>query len=151
MALLNFSCEVHELQSRAPSDPDAAAELLLLAAKYLRNRTPLTDDLADYLAGAIEASMRKPEPHRLNALGTELFLTTPNRRPAADWLEVGRQFDNIVDPFDPSSTPAQSQNSAAAQIAADFGISEATAARYWKAYKAALEEHDRIMREEARD
>ena len=132
MAKLDFDVRAHDALSRADSDPDAAAEALLIAAEYLRAGTPPPRDLADHLAGAIEASMRKPRDKRGAALLLELKLTARNRRPAADWFAVGAAFERLVD------DEALTDSTAKMKVAQDFHISESTALAYVKAYRKAL-------------
>lgn len=43
---------------KAKSDPDAARDALLIAAGYIRRGEALPGNLADHLAGAIEAAIR---------------------------------------------------------------------------------------------
>jgi hypothetical protein len=82
---INFA--VSEAIHAAPANADRAAEVLLLSAKLLRSGKPLPAELVDYLAGAFEASMEKPENVRVNALAMELNLKVPNRSPNPfDWL-----------------------------------------------------------------
>jgi hypothetical protein len=59
MVALRFDARVVEYLDRAPSDPDAAAQLLLIAAEYLRSDKPLPFALMVYLAQAFEDSMTK--------------------------------------------------------------------------------------------
>lgn len=128
-------------------DPQMAANALLIIAKRLRGGEPLADNLAGWLADAIEASMTKPESERGKAFIFELGLTARNRRPAADWCEFGEKFESLID-------EGFTQNGAASEISANYRnhrgeeISESTAVRLWKQYKKAKKEHDRILREE---
>lgn len=140
MAKLDFCVLTHEALSKAEHDPQGAADALLLAAEYIRSGKPLPFPLGDYLAGAIEASMRKPPEHRNAALLAELRLTNGNRRAAADWCEVGRAFEALID-------SGLSQNQAKAQIAADMGIGETTAVRMYKQWIDAKEKDDQIKYE----
>lgn len=137
---LNFCLRAADYLGAAPHDPEAAASALLLAAEYLRAGEPVPDNLADWLAGALESAALKPAAARAGALARELHLTAGNRRPVACWLEVGGAFDLLV-------LDGKSQNAAKAEIARRFGIDESTAVRYWRQHCKAREEHDRITRE----
>lgn len=134
---LNIDLVAFEHICAAPSDPDEAANALLLAADYLRRREALPDNLADYLADALESAALKPAAHRADALARELHLTSGNRRPAANWLEVGEAVDAVIH-------SGLSLNAAKAQIAGDFGIGESTVLRYWQRWCAASEANARI-------
>ncbi len=60
--------------ARIESDPDAARDVLQIASGYIRRGEPLPGNLAEYLAGAIEAAMAKPAKFRAKALSDELGL-----------------------------------------------------------------------------
>ena len=74
------------LLRKVVSDPNAAAELLTVAADYLKAREPMPDALADYLADAFrQAARTKPpkngkriEEERINQLAHGLYM---KRRP----------------------------------------------------------------------
>lgn len=141
MVALNFDARAIELLSKSDANPDAAAEVLLLAAEYIRAKEPLPDDLAEHLAGAIEASMVKPERLRGKALLRELNLQIGNRRKAdVDWYQLGMAFEKLVD-------ANLKEGPAASQIAVDFNTSESTAKRLWKKYKSALKAHQEAIRD----
>ena len=143
MAKINFDLEFSEHMSRADRDPDAAAAALLTIAQRLRQGQLLKPDVVEYLAGAIEASMVKPQKNRGAALLREFKLTTGNRPPVnVDCLEVGRQFDASV-------ISGKSQNQVASRLAVHYKISESTARNHWKKYLNYLEIVDRINAEEA--
>ena len=75
----------------APADAEKAAEVLLLAAKLLRDRQPLPYELADYLADAFEASMNKTPELRVKHLAFELNLHAKNKRPSKiQWIDAYR-------------------------------------------------------------
>lgn len=116
--------------NQAEADPEMAAECLLRAAKYLRSRSPMPSDLANYLADAFEAAMLKPVEMRGRALALELHLTALNRRPVnvdPDWL--GEYLD-------------MSETKAKKLIATEFGISQSTALRLLKMVKAFREQDE---------
>lgn len=126
MAKINLDVRGIELLNRVEANPDAAAEVLLLAAEYMRAGKPLPDDIAEHLAGAFEAAMCKPQKMRGKALLRELHLTAGNRRPAdVDWYALGQRFDDLV-------AAGNSENAAASQVGVEFGIDDSTAKRVWK-------------------
>lgn len=81
--------EAMDAIDRAESDREQAANVLLIAAAYMRRGEALPSHLAEYLAGAIEASMGKPQGKRGDALLLELNLKNQNRRLVAYWRDVG--------------------------------------------------------------
>lgn len=138
--LLDF--EASDAMAAAPSDPRAAAWVLLVAAKYLRSGEKMPHDLRCYLADAFDRSMKKSAPYRNKALLLALHLSSSGRRPVkVSYLDTGQAFDALIE-------SGESPNSAKSQVAADFGISESTAVRQWKQYRAAMEEYSRICRGE---
>lgn len=122
-----------DLVMRAEANPDAAAEVLLLAAEYMRRGEALPVHVADHLAGAFEAAMRKPKRNRGQALLLELHITAANRRPTdVDWYELGKRFDELL-------SEGSSESEAGSQVAVEFKISESTAKRVWaNTYKVAI-------------
>lgn len=82
----NNEAKIAELRRKVVSDPHAAAELLTVAADYLKARKPMPDALADYLADAFrQAARTKPpkngkriEDERINQLAHGLYM---KRRP----------------------------------------------------------------------
>jgi hypothetical protein len=132
---LNFDVVAFEVLRRAESDPEAAAEAMRIAARYLRDERPLPMGLGDWLANALDDAALKPAPYRAKALTEALHLTAKNRRPAGDWLLLGSEFDVRM-------RPGSTINSVAADIAALYDIDARTAKRYWRRYQKAKEEHD---------
>lgn len=118
--------------NRAESDPEQAAEVLRLVAAYLRRGEALPENLARYLADAIEASMSEPKARRAGALCEKLHLKARNRRPSAYWEDVGRYVSDWIG-FGINPTDAQNR------AAVTFDISEKTAGRYYKQYTEAME------------
>lgn len=139
MVALNIDFEAMDLLDAAPSDPDAAAKALLLVAKRIRSGAPLSAELANHLAGAIEAAMLKPQSHRGSALLRELHLKVGNRRQArVNRIAVGMGVHALV-------LDKVSLNAAAAQIGVEFGIDDSTVKRIYKnEYLPAKAAHDAI-------
>lgn len=134
---INFNAEFFVAQRRMECDPQGAADALLLAAQYLRDGKTMPAAMVDYLAGAIEASMGKSQEYRNASLLAELGLTNNNRRKKGDWLDIGKAFEELIN-------SGLSQNSAKAQIAADFDISESSAVSKFKEYQVAQKFNDSI-------
>ncbi len=94
---------VNEAIRRAPADADQAAEVLLLAAKLMRDRQALPHQLADYLADAFEAAMAKPQETRVSELSFELNLQSRQKRPSTfDWMDAYKIMQS-----NPSATNAE--------------------------------------------
>lgn len=134
---LNFSVEIHELLTRAESDPVSAMKLLEVLAKHLRARTFPNGMLADYVADAIELAAAKPTAYQARAFTDELHLTSQDRRPAHSWLKVGRFMAALIE-------TGISQTKAKVEVAIEYGIDETTALKYYKDYLAAKRKHDSI-------
>lgn len=140
MAKLYFDARAVEILSRVKANPDSAAQALLLAAEYIRSRDPLPDDLAEYLAGAIEAAMHKPKEMRCGALLLELNLKKEGPIVDATWYEVGLRFEALL-------KEGKSQNSASTIASEEFEISESTATRRWREYLRHRKAHDQALRD----
>lgn len=95
MVWINFDADAMKYVSAAPRDPEAAADALRLAARYIREGKPLPDPLGAHLAGAIEAALAKPVETRAKELARELHLTALNARPKGDFFEIGREFEDL--------------------------------------------------------
>lgn len=124
----------------APADPEAAARVLLLAARILRNRQPIPLHLADYLADAFEAAMAKPEADRVVELGVELNIGARNRRPSKfDWFEAYRIL---------VANPMKSNAELVALIKKKGKCSESHARKILKQAVKAKQNSDEILRQE---
>lgn len=111
--------------AKAESDPDAARDALLIAAGYIRRGDALPGNLAEHLAGAIEAAMAKPEKLRAKALTDELNLTANNARPAGDWAHIGCEAEELV-------RKGLTQEKAFGKISNKYDMSEITVRRYFR-------------------
>lgn len=137
-----FSLKAFDLVNRAPSDPGAAAEALLMAAELIRRGERLPVELATLLADGIETAMRNPARHdpynadRGRALLVALHLESNNRRPAkADGYTVHNYMMWLMDGGIDAEGPPQkgiSQNDAAKRAADEFDISVSTAKRLYR-------------------
>lgn len=109
--------------SRVQMSENHAAEVLLMAAKYLREYNAVPTNIAEYLADAIEASMVKGEGHRAKALIEELGLKVRNRRPSATWFEVGSAVSRL-------KKDGMSESAALNSVAEELNIDRNTVAKY---------------------
>jgi hypothetical protein len=134
---LNFDVAAFEAVCRAESDPEAAAQAMQLAAKYIREQKPLPDTLREWIADALDDAALKPMKYRAKALTDALFLTANNRRPKGDWLGIGAEMYGLVG-------PGTSVNAAAELAASKYDIDVRTAKRYWRQYQKVRAEHDAI-------
>ncbi|MGH8173270.1 MAG: hypothetical protein ACREPX_08975 [Rhodanobacteraceae bacterium] len=140
-----FAPDVSEALKNAPIDPEAAATLLRIAARYLRESISryreipevMPSGLARYLANAFERAARVPASARVSELAQSLHLDAGHRRKLASWLDAGARFDDLV-------RQGESKFLAATIVAVEFNCSQRTAQRYWKQYKDALTQHDAI-------
>lgn len=138
--LPTFDARVVGALADASSDPEAAAQALLLAAEYLRAGAPMPAALIDHLAVAIEASMAKPKGFREKALLQELKLTALNARPKGNYYLVGQLVEAALQRGD-------AMVDAVADAMADPRVSiksPATIKRLHRQYLAARAEHDTV-------
>lgn len=119
---------------KAPGDPEAAWKILAVAADMMRKGRPLSDDIADFIASAIETAMPKPLDNRLTMLSRELHLNTENRRPAPyhPW-QVYEFAQGLKDEY-----PSQRQLFTA--VGEALGIGRSTVERLYKKAAQDLEE-----------
>lgn len=155
----SLDLEADEAIRKAKFDADCAARVLVIAADYLRRREPLPDNLAKYLADAIDYSMDKPKKDRANTLALKLNLIAKNRRPK-DWYEIGEFVENLLSDSNSMETGSHSSASqktkpvretvetALEKASEKFKVSVSTAKRNLRKYREAHEENERINREE---
>lgn len=131
---------VSEAIARAPSDPDAAAQVLLLAEDILRTGKTMPLELARYLADAFGAAMRKPVDLRAKELAFELNLRARNKRPSSlGWMDALRVIQD---------NPGASLTRLVYLVMKQGGCSESHARRILEKAKKAMEEYDQILRDE---
>lgn len=125
--------------SNSENDIESAAQVLLIAAKYLRSGAYMPRMLAEHLADAFEASMVKPIDSRLSSLGRELNLTVGNSRRKGNAFDIGSECEDLLI-TKPSLSPAAISRLVAANYKRKQGtkISPATVLARWDEYKAAL-------------
>lgn len=114
-----FDPRAFELLRRVEADPDAASEVLALAAKYLHERRSMPPELADYIADAFMVAAKQPRDRRVKALSDWLNLTANNRRKVRpDWLDA---YDVI------KANPLATKNAAAEALKKQTGIGKTKA------------------------
>ncbi len=78
------------------SDPQQAANVLRIAASYLKEQQPLPSALASFLGDAFERAMKKIPMYRGSELLINLNLKARNRRPKANYEHVGVDVEQLV-------------------------------------------------------
>ncbi len=135
--------ELHSSMFNAPYNADDAANVLRLAADYLRDADkgkPLPIGLGSYLADAFEVSAAKSTPkQRVQILGRELNLTSGNQRPNNTY-DVGGYMLKLVQ-------NGQSVNDAAICTAVDLEVSESSAKRSYRWFLVNFAEHFKRLEE----
>lgn len=111
------------------SDPAQAAQVLIIAASYLRRRERLPTSLAFFLADAFEGAMKKASMFRGAELLMNLNLVVPNRRPKSNFEYVGFDVDRLLK----ANVP---KGEAILQVAETYGISESSVKRQCQEYLA---------------
>ena len=146
MGKINFDTNAHAAINWAESHPDAARDVLLLAAGYMRRGETLPDNLAEYLCDAIELSMSKDEAgQRARSLTEELHLTALNRRPAGYFIDVGEHYQNLMDEGFTEEVAGEMTAEHFTSLGAPMSKRTAEAKR--KEYRAAIKEHDEISQQ----
>jgi hypothetical protein len=125
--------------ARAESDHDAARDALLIAAEYIRRGEALPGNLADHIAGAIEAAMVKPQKVRAKALTDKLHLTANNRKPKKDYVSIGAEIERHI-------SKHSSEDKALLDICEIHNIGKSTAWRYWQDYQSASKKEIQFRR-----
>ena len=129
------------------SDSNQAAEVLRIAAKYLKSRETMPDALAYYLADAFERAMKKASGFRGSQLLMNLHLEVHHRRVAANFEHVGFDLDRLLQTKVPKVK-------AILEIGEKYGISEPTVKRMYKKYrefKASEAESDSLLQQQLQE
>jgi hypothetical protein len=138
---------IAKLLRRIGSDIDAPAKLLAIAAEYLKDREPLPDALADYLARAfrhataiVEADAgQRVEDARIARLAHALGMTRNEGRPRADVSKFDVALTVLVHGDDVSETEM------AKVLAETYGVSRSTARTRIKEAKAKIAEGRELL------
>jgi hypothetical protein len=115
-------------------DSEKAAEVLRIAAKYLREHQRLPSSLAFFLADAFDRAMGKASMVRGSELLINLNLKVMNRRPKAKFEHVGIDLDILF-------LANTSQLEAFEMVGQDYGIDASTVKRMYKKYRE-LKDHE---------
>jgi len=120
--------ELEEALENSAADCDAAAEVLRIAAKYLRTGEAMPFGLSLFLADAIDRAMKKAPSVRGSELLLNLKLKANNkRRSSANFEHVGRDLDRLI-------ASKMRRDDAIHKLTQDYGISEKTVERRLKEY-----------------
>lgn len=132
----NYDAKAAALLRKIGTDTEAAAELLAMAAEFLKSREPMPDALADYLAIAFQRAAATYRDERVSQLGNDLGLT-----------KVGASSKQ-VDPIAVAAMVAsnESETQLKKRLAKDSGnISETTALTHIKKAKDARKNTQKIL------
>ena len=121
--------DLEDAMALSASDPNKAAEVLRIAAMYLKGREMMPDPLAYFLADAVERAMKYPSTARGSQLLTNLHLEVHHRRVSANFEHVGFDLDQLL----PTEEP---KGKAILEVGEKYGISEPTVKRMYKKYQA---------------
>ena len=121
--------ELEEAMDLSESDPNQAAEVLRIAAKYLRSGEMMPYALAYYLADAFERAMKRASVARGSELLINLNLVVTHRRTVANFEYVGFDFERFLQ-------SKMSKGEAILCTCEKYGISESTVKRMLKKYQA---------------
>lgn len=113
----------------AESDANQAAEVLRIAAKYLRSRERMPDALAYYLADAFERAMKRASVARGSDLLINLHLVVNHRRTVGNFEYVGFHCERLLQ-------SKMSKGEAILRTCEKYSISESTVKRMLKKYQA---------------
>jgi hypothetical protein len=136
--------ELEEAMNLSESDPNQAAEVLRIAAKYLRSGERMPYALACFLADAFERAMKRASVTRGSELLINLRLMVTHRRKAANFEYVGFDLERLLQ----SKLP---KGEAMLRIGEKYGISVSTVRRMHDKYlgfKASEAESDSMLNQE---
>jgi hypothetical protein len=127
--------ELEKAMDLSKSDPNQAAEVLRIAASYLKNRTEMPYPLALFLADAIDRAMSKASGMRASELLNNLHLKSANRRPASNFEYVGHDLQQRLD-------AKMQKTKAVLEVAEKYLIDEKTVRRMYDQYLAFIDWQD---------
>jgi LysM repeat protein len=125
------------------SDPQQAAQVLRIAASYLKKQEQLPSALALFLGDAFEHAMKKPTTSRGSQLLINLSLEVAHRRPKANFEYVGIEVEQLVQ-------AKIKKGEAISRVGETYGIDDSTVKRMHKKYlalKASEEDNDALIYE----
>ena len=88
--------ELDNALALAESDPQQAAQVLRIAASYLKMGELLPSALAYFLGDAFERAMKRPTTSRGSELLVNLHLMVNHRRPKANFEWVGVDVEQLL-------------------------------------------------------
>lgn len=110
------------------TDPNQAAEVLRIAATYLKNQEEMPYALAYYLGDAFERAMKRASVARGSELLINLNLKVTNRRKSANFEHVGSDLDRLL-------KSSEAKGDSILRISEKYGISDSTVKRMYKKYQ----------------
>jgi hypothetical protein len=119
--------ELEKAMDLSKSDPECAAEVLRIAAKYLKSSEQMPYSLALFLADAIESAMKMASMVRASELLINLNLKARNRRPTSNFRYVGHDLQVLIDRNIP-------KGEALAVVGEKYAVDEKTVARMYAEY-----------------
>jgi len=139
--------ELDNAMKLAASDPQQAAQVLRIAAGYLKKLEPLPSALALFLGEAFEMAMKRPTTSRGSDLLLNLHLKVTHRRPKANFEWVGGDVERLIQ-------AKVTKGEAIIRVGETYEINESTVKRMHKDYLAnkALEDgiDDLMLQKEQR-
>jgi hypothetical protein len=136
--------ELDNALALAASDPQQAAQVLRIAAQYLKRLEPLPSALAFFLGEAFEMAMKRPTTSRGSELLVNLHLEVTHRRRKANFEWVGGDVERLIQ-------AKVTKGKAIIQVGETYEIDESTVKRMHKeylAYKAFEGGNDDLMFQE---
>ena len=121
--------ELDNAMALAASDPQQAAQVLRIAARYLKKREPLPSALAFFLGEAFEMAMKRPTTSRGSDLLLNLHLEVTHRRPKANFEWVGWDVERLIQ-------TKVTKGEAIIRVGETYKINESTVKRMHKDYLA---------------
>jgi hypothetical protein len=133
--------ELDKALALATSDPQQAAQVLRIAASYLKRQEPLPSELACFLGDAFERAMKRPTTSRGADLLVNLHLEVTHRRPKANFEWVGEDVERLIQ-------AKVTKGEAIIQVGESYRIADSTVKRMHKDYlarKAVDDETDNLI------
>lgn len=127
--------ELEKAMDLSESDPNQAAQVLRIAANYLKNQAVMPYPLALFLADAIDRAMSKASGMRASELLINLHLKSTNRRPASNFEYVGHDLQKLLD-------AKMQKTKAVLEVAENYFIDEKTVRLMHKKYLAFIDWED---------
>ena len=127
--------ELEKAMDLSKSDPNQAAQVLRIAANYLKNQAVMPYPLALFLADAIDRAMSKASGMRASELLINLHLKSTNRRPASNFEYVGHDLQQRLD-------DKMQKTKAVLEVAEKYVIDDKTVRRMHRQYLSFIDWQD---------